>query len=202
VLSYRTIVKHCRKYATIGRGHADWYRVARDILGRVAAYRGWDYGTWVDVVSVCSPRLSVTRNLRVAYRAMDGSELPDDVIRSTRAALAHYRTTGKIRGPKTSRFARVLRGADNVVVVDTWMARALSVDDRKARSRTCQMLAERVIGRVAKDHGCCLSDAQAMVWAGVIRTLQPRGNVPNYRAEDIGLFSDVHEDGRLSDVPF
>lgn len=200
--SYRTIVKHCRRYATIGRDHANWYRVARDVLGRIAAYRGWDYGTWVDVVSVCSPRLPVTRNLRVAYRAMDGGTLPNDVVRSTRAALAYYWITGEICGPKTSRFAKVLRGADNVVVVDTWMARALSVDGWAARYRTTQMLAERVIGLVAKDHGCCLSDAQAMVWAGVIRTLEPRGNVPSYRAEDIGLFSDVHPDGRLSDTPF
>lgn len=202
MLSYRTIVKHCRKYAIIGRDHADWYRVARDVLGHIAQYRGWDYGTWVDTVSICSPRTSVTRNLQVAYRAMSGGTLTDDVIRSTRAALRYYETTKVIRGPKTSRFARVLRGSDNIVVVDTWMARALSVDDRKARSRTCQMLAERVIGLVAKDHGVCLSDAQAMVWAGVIRTFYSKGNVPNYRAEDIGLFSDVHEDGRLSDTPF
>ena len=202
MLSYRTILKHCRRYATIGRDNADWYHVARDVLGRIAQFRGWDYGTWADTVSVCSPRTSVTRNLRIAYRAMSGGQLPDDVIRSTRAALRYYETTKIIRGPKTSRFAKVLRGTDNIVVVDTWMARALSVEDLAARNRTTQALAERVIGLVAKDHDCCLSDAQAMVWAGVIRTLQPRGNVPNYRAEDIGLFSDVLPDGRLSDVPF
>lgn len=202
MLSYRTILKHCRKYAIIGRDHADWYHVARDVLGRIAVYRDWDYETWMDTVSVCSPRTSVTRNLRVAYRAMSGLTLPDDVMQSTQAALEHYRTTGKIRGPKTSRFAMVLRGSDNIVVVDTWMARALSVEDRQARNRTTQRLAERVIGLVARDHDCCLSVAQAMVWAGVIRTFYPTGKIPNYRTEDVGLYSDVLPDGRLSDVPF
>ena len=196
--SYRTLCRRARKFAVIGHDCRSWYTDAREILGRVARYRGWDYGTWVDTVSICSPRTSVLRNHRLAYRAMDGW-LPDDAIRSTRAALDHYRNTGLIRGPKTKRFARVLRGADNVVVVDSWMARALSVDPLKARNRTSQLLAEKVIGHVARAERLCLSDAQAVVWAGFIRTFYKRGNVPNYRTEDVGLF-DV--DGRLSDVPF
>ena len=200
--SYRTLCRRCRRFAVIGREHAGWYADARTVLGRIARYRGWDYGTWCDTVSICSPRISVVRNLRVAYRTMQGFTLPDDMLRSTRAALKHYGTTGVIRGPKTKRFARVLRGADNVVVVDSWMARALSVRPIDARYRSTQRMAERVIRHVARAEGLCLSDAQAVVWAGFIRTHYKRGNVPNYRTEDIGLFSDVNARGGLSDVPF
>jgi len=123
------------------------------------------------------------------------------MMRSTRAALDHYYRTGEIRGPKTSRFAKVLHGDDNVVVVDTWMARALSVPDNEARNKAAQELAERVIGHVARRFGWCLSEAQAAVWAGVIRTYYKDGEVPVYRTEDVGLYR-TGRGGELSDVPF
>lgn len=198
--NYRTLCRRCRKWAIIGRDYASWYTDARNILGRIAAHRGWDYGTFVDITSICSPRMSVKQNLKIAYRAMDG-ELLWDVIRSTRAALTYYRTTGIIRGPKTSRFARVLRGADNVVVVDSWIARALSVPIRQARNRTTQILAERVIGHVARAENVSLSVAQAMVWCGYIRTFYKDGKVPNYRTEDVELYR-TGTNGALSEVPF
>lgn len=199
--NYRTLCRRCRRWAVIGRPYVDWYADARRILGRISWHRRWDYGTWVDTVAICSPRTSVRRNLKLAYRAMDGMLL-DDATRSTRVALEHYRTTGEIRGPKTSRFAKVLRGADNVVVVDSWMARALSVPIMQARNRTSQVLAEQVIGHVARAERLSLSDAQAVVWCGYIRTYYKKGTVPNYRTEDVGLYSDVDGVIGLSDTPF
>ena len=205
--SYRTICNRCRRWASIGRDARSWYADARSTLARIADYRGWCYGTWADVVAICSPRCSVVRNLRVAYRVFpslwyhDGPtiDVPNDVIRSTRVALQHYRSTGEIRGAKTRPFADVLRGSDNVVVVDTWMARAFGVEDNKARNKATQTLAYRVIGHVARAERVCLADAQAMVWSGVIQSHYKDGSVPGYRTEDIGLWT---IDGALSDTPF
>lgn len=200
--NYRTVLKHCCEFATLGDDNRHWYRDARNVLNSIANFRGWDYGRWVDIVSVTSPRINVTRNLRVAYRVMGGHPIPTDVIRSTKVALEHYNLTAVIRGPKTSRFAQVLRGNDGIVVVDTWMARALSIDHRKARNRSTQSMAELVIGSVAKTFTSSNTEAQAMVWAGIIRTHYKDGNIPGYRTVDVGLYDDVLPDGKLSDTPF
>lgn len=143
-----------------------------------------DYGRYCDVLAITSPRCAVVRNLRVTAQYLATGITPLDVVRGTRAALRHYEATGEIRGPKTSRFAEVLRGDDSVLVIDTWMARAFGVDDNKARNKPTRVLGERVIGKIARRHGWSIASAQAAVWAGVIRTHYKAGSVPRYRVND------------------
>lgn len=187
--TYRTLCRRCQRWALIGRAHRRWYRVARAVIRRLADHRNERrddyYGTLCDLVAITSPRTSVKRNLKFAWGEFIGQPRPSDMIRSTRAALDHYHRTGEIRGPKTSRFAAVLRGDDNVVVVDSWIARGLSVPDKQARNKSTQELAERVIGHVAGRFGWCLSEAQAAVWAGIIRTHYRDGKVPRMRISDV-----------------
>jgi len=208
-VTYRTLCRRCRRYADIGHAYRRWYRVARGVIGRLADHhmnvsgdaasrvantefecvvkleRTLDaYRTLCDVVAITSPRCSVKRNLRTAWGEYAGHGLPHDVIRSTRRAMEHYWSTGEIRGAKTSRFARVLRGDDSVCVVDTWMARGLSIPDNDARLKSTQKLAERVIGHVARAHRCPMAEGQAMVWAGIIRTHYKDGKIPCYRVTD------------------
>jgi len=196
--TYRTLCRRARKWADLGRDQRTWYHGARSVLRGIAELEGWDYGTFADIVAITSPRCSVSRNLKVAVAAMVG-EVPGDVIRSTRAALAHYRATGIIRGPKTRRFSDVLRGDDGVVVIDTWMARGLGVADNKARNKTTQILGERIIGHVARAEGWTLADTQAAVWAGIILTHYKAGKVPGYNVRDVGLYT---VDGSVSYTPF
>ncbi len=224
--TYRTLCRRCERYANIGWSYRRWYRVARSVIGRLADYRMNGamtdnesvvrrianrevtqdaYGTLCDLVAITSPRTSTKRNLRFAWGDFIGQLRPSDMIRSTRVALDHYYQTGEIRGPKTSRFARVLRGADNVVVVDTWMARALGMPDKKARNKATQELAERVIGHVARRREVSLSAAQAAVWSGFIRIYYNKGKVPIYRVEDLGFIRTKNPNVglvQLSDVPF
>lgn len=199
-VTYRTLCRRAERYAIIGQAYRRWYRVARAVIGRLVRLDYPDYPEHVqaaryrrlcDIVAITSPRVGVKRNLRFAYGEFTGLPRPSDMMTSIRLGLEHYYRTGEIRGPKTSRFARVLRGADNVVVVDTWMARALSVPDRQARNKATQELAERVIGHVARKRGWPLSDTQAAVWAGVIRTHYKDGVVPIIKVADA-----------LPDVPF
>ncbi len=210
--NYRTLCRRCYRYALIGHAYRRWYRIARAVVRRLADYEYnrtfWDhydqerrsskesYQILCDLVAITSPRCSVKRNLRFAWTEFTGQPRPSDMIRSTRAALDHYYATGEIRGPKTSRFAQVLRGDDSVVVVDTWMARALSVPDKQARNKSTQELAEQVITRVQTLHnatmvlGYCLdpwtlAETQAAVWAGMIRTHYDKGKIPLYRVLDV-----------------
>lgn len=213
--SYRTLCNRCERYALIGHAYRRWYRVARAVVRRLSDHRHDQltphvfeypeaaYLRLCDLVAITSPRCSVKRNLRFAWGEYIGERRPGDMIRSTRVALDHYWRTGEIRGAKTSRFARVLRGDDSVVVVDTWMARALGVPDKQARNKSTQELAERVIDRVQDrivfhDALSCgrltsfgysgwwpMAEVQAVVWAGMIRTHYKDGKVPIMRVDDV-----------------
>ena len=137
------------------------------------------------------------------------------MVPSIQAALDYYYQTYRIRGPKTSRFAEVLRGDDSIVVVDTWMSRALSVPDRQARNKSTQELAERVVKNVQRklsrqyagpgdSTGVVwwpAAEIQAAIWAGMIRTHYKDGKIPIYRTEDVGLYR-TGTNGQLSEVPF
>lgn len=232
-MTYRTICNRCERYALIGHANRRWYRVARAVILRLSQKNQTDYyragnimlpdNLLCDLVAITSPRCFVKRNLLLAWGEFTGQPRPSDMIRSTRVALDHYYATGTIRGAKTSRFAKVLRGDDSVVVVDTWMARALGVRDKQARNKSTQELAERVIGTVQRrlcfshgvytrplpEPGLCsvlvvrwpLAEVQAAVWAGMIRTYYKNGKIPMYRTEDVGLYR-TGPNGTLSDVPF
>lgn len=201
--TYRTLVRRCERYALIGHANRRWYRVARAVLVQLQDalpysrryLDRWSYERLCDIVAITSPRCSVKRNLRHAWREFTGKPQAGDMIRSTRIALEHYYETGEIRGPKTSRFAKVLRGDDDIVVVDTWMARALGVADNQARNKSTQELAERVINsvryRMSRQHLTrdnvplwALAETQAAVWAGMIRTHYDKGKIPLFRVAD------------------
>jgi hypothetical protein len=224
MVTYRTLCKRCTRYAIIGQAYRRWYRVARAVIRRLADHHtgrrpGTDfwhmdftdeaYTTLCDIVAITSPRVTVKRNLRYAWGEFTGKPRPGDMMRSTRVALDHYYKTGEIRGPKTSRFAQVLRGDDDVVVVDSWMARALGVPDRKARNKSMQELANGVMRSVRRSiaylgrdtHYWPLAEVQAAVWAGMIRTHYDRGKVPIMRVEDVG-FERAGSRLHLSDTPF
>ena len=216
MVTYRTLCKRCTRYAIIGQAYRRWYRVARAVIRRLATYqavipeeklyRDVCYDQLCDIVAITSPRVSVKRNLRFAWNEFTGKPRPGDMMRSTRVALDHYYKTGEIRGPKTSRFAQVLRGDDSVVVVDSWMARALGVRDKDARNKSTQELAERVITYVSLNSNrsgvyWSRAETQAAVWAGMIRTHYDRGKIPIMRVEHVG-FERAGSVLHLSNTPF
>jgi hypothetical protein len=172
--SYPTILA----YAVIGRDHRNWYRDARVVMGQLAERTKWPVRYVCDIVAIVSPRVSVSRNLRVAEAYLSDGVILPGVIQSTPRALKHYRATGEIRGPKTSRFALALAGCDNQCVIDTHIAAAFGYRPEDARLVSTQRRVERVMGRVATTCGWTLSDTQAAVWAGYYRTAYRTGNVP------------------------
>jgi len=211
------------RYAEIGKAYRRWYDIARAVLRRLSDHslstpanledipvqrRVENYERFCDIVAITSPRCSVVRNLRLAWGEFNGNERPADMIRGTRVALDHYYKTGEIRGAKTSRFAKVLRGDDSVVVLDTWMARGLGVKDNQARNKATQELGERVIKHVRRAVSrsgirfapWTMAETQAAVWAGIIRTHYNAGKIPVMGTEAVGLYR--NDDGGLSTVPF
>lgn len=170
------------EYAGRGKAFRRWYVHARLVAARVATETGQTTGRVADVLAITSPRTSVTRNLRVATGYLRGEGLPSDVVRATRAALRHYEATGEIRGPKTSAFAKALRGDNNVCVVDSHMARAFGYRADDARALWVRRPIERRLRRIARMWGWTLAETQAAVWAGYYREAYPTGKVPMYKA--------------------
>jgi hypothetical protein len=110
-----------------------------------------------------------------------------DTIRSTRIAVEYWRETGRIRGPKTGAFARVLRGDDEAVVLDTHMLRAFKLPIKDVRVKV-RREAERRIRQAARRTGVFPAELQAMVWTGYYREYYKQGNVPRYRVETVVPF--------------
>ncbi len=219
----RTIQRRCVRYAEIGKAYRRWYRVARAVIRRLSDHslsasgatlhdipvlrRVETFERLCDIVAITSPRCSVVRNLRVAWAEFNAGERAADMIRSTRIALDWYYTSGEIRGAKTSRFAKVLRGDDSIVVIDTWMARGFGVADNQARNKSTQLLGERIIDRVRRTVSrrgirfatWTMAETQAAVWAGIIRTHYNAGKIPVMTTQAVGLH---RIDGALSEIPF
>jgi hypothetical protein len=162
-------VARLQQLAEAGRDHQDWYFKAAEDIVLVCRDQGWDASRFIDVLALTSPRTSVRRNIRVAMSYMRDRSLPTDVIAATRAALAHYEATGVIRGLKTSEFAKALRGDLNAIVLDTWMAVAMQVDQNLYSRVWVQRYAKEQVRFVADLLGVMPAQAQAMIWAGTVR---------------------------------
>lgn len=154
-----------------GMPFAGWYDDARDYIIDECIKQGWDEHEFINVMAVTSPRISVKRNWDVTVNLMaGGSEKKQGIILPSRIALAHYKKTGEIRGPKTEAFARALHGDTTALVLDTWMAKALGVPHAKVTQVGTMAWAKGLMTAVAEHHGLCMRDAQAAVWAGVCKS--------------------------------
>ncbi len=191
MITYRTQCRRVMKYAEAGCDNCGWYRDARVVLWHIAHREGWDCHRWMDVIAILSPRRSVKRNLRVAYQFMSVGTLPLDVTKGHAESLTHYEMTGEIRGPKTSTFAQVLKGNDDLVVVDSWMLRSIGAPDQpRVASRAA---VDKVVRSVARSVGWSPVEAQAAIWAGAILS-HNHGRaikIPRYRLEDLNMKGDT-----------
>lgn len=147
-----------------GQEGRPWYDVAHRSLLAFARSLGHEPLHVASVLAVTSPRVHVTWNVRYAIAALQGNDHPR-MLTSVRAALAHYRETGEIRGPKTGAFRDALMGDQEAVVVDVWLARALGVADLRMEGKRYVEAADRV-REVARALGWPPAEAQAAIWTG------------------------------------
>jgi hypothetical protein len=124
---------------------------------------------------------------------MHDRALPTDVIKTTRLALQHYENTGIIRGPKTSQFARALKGDLNAIVLDTWMAVAMEIDQPLFTRKWVERYAKEQVRFVADLLGVMPAEAQAMIWAGTVREVGR--NVPELVVSDELTYEMENTDG-------
>jgi hypothetical protein len=152
-----------------------WYADAREQIARYSALQGVTVEYTAGVMAVTSPRLHVSRNVAATRRYVEGRSV-EGLMRSVRAALAHFEDTGEIRGPKTGAFQRALLGDPAAVVVDVWMLRAFKQDER-AKPAIYRRVT-RGIRAVAAMAGVTPADCQAAIWTATRRRYGFKSNSP------------------------
>ena len=153
----------------LGADGKDWYNDTTPAVVSAAAQLGVEPHYLADILAITSPRVVVSRNIRMALgyiRKRDTQGFLPGVIK----ALEYYEETGLIRGPKTGAFARALMGDGDAVVLDVWMARALNVDQSKLGTLTIQTAADDLMRRVGKSLGWQPAEVQAAIWTHWVRT--------------------------------
>lgn len=160
---------HLMRLARDGSDYRNWYTEAHNAIAEVCNSNNWSVSKFIDVLALTSPRVSVKRNVSIAIRYMNDGVLGEDVMRNIRASLEHYENTGEIRGPKTSAFSKALTGNQESIVLDTWMAKALGVDQKKFDSKKFRSSAERRIRYAAHVLGWTPAETQAAIWAGTLK---------------------------------
>lgn len=192
-------IKTLLPLARAGHEYRHWYTDARKSIDYVCGAKGWNRDTLIDLLAICSPRVSVRRSIRFAMMVIQ-DEYPADMTRSTLAAIDHWQQTGEIRGPKTSAFARALRGDEDAVVLDVWMAVAFGVDQRQFSRPAVRYRCEKRINKAAQLIGTTPSQCQAAVWAAVVK--ENGRAVRGIDFDDELTIFDTLEDQEEIDIPY
>lgn len=150
------------KLARQGMHGAKWYAESKAELERLF---GADADVFTKFLAATSIQTKPELNMSQAMDAfmtwkLGGSTvkgLPAKVKNITRAAAGD-----DIEGQKISEFYRALRGDQNAVVIDIWMARVFGFKDNMNKSQFQFMQAQ--VRQVAKKLGVTPAEAQAMLW--------------------------------------
>lgn len=158
------------RHAINGMHGANWYKEAAPLLQRRADKLWVPLSQYCDIMALTSPRVRVRRNVEfteafltdgfrglVKLRCMETVMLP----------VRRYLETGKINGPKTSAFALALKGDEDAIVLDVWMARALGVPEGSVNTKQVRNKALPRIRAVARELNITPAQAQAAIWTGV-----------------------------------
>lgn len=166
-----------------GYAHRTWYMQAHQQVRHLAGLLGVTTVRCADLLSLFSPRVAVKRsiNFTIHYLTTNG-EFRHDVTRSVRAAVTHYEQTGVIRGPKTSAFASAIMQDESAVVLDTWMAQAMQVDQRLFVRKGYEQYA-CVVRSVAEHLSLPPARTQAAIWAGIV--MEHGRRVPHMNIVDL-----------------
>jgi hypothetical protein len=154
-------------------GPGSWYgSAALSILNRAGSPRDARY-----LAALCaaySPRVHVVKANRMAYRFFlsgvhDPAAMPVHRLLAQRAATAYRAAEDPVlalAAPKVGPFAAALCGQPDALVLDVWMARALSVPERSVALPAVAAKAADRLDRVAEATGRSMADTQAAVWLG------------------------------------
>ena len=168
------------RLAILGADYRLWYADANKQIRALP----WPAIDTCGVLAITSPKVHVTTSTRATLRLLtDGSRYPGLMSRSFDSACRWLRGDRKIligdeaskARPKISSFYKALMGSSSAIVIDSWILHAFGLPNARPRVKQAAHV-KRVIGRIAVSHGWEPSEAQAAVWAGIVK--QSGRNVP------------------------
>lgn len=171
-----TTIARLRWYADRGREYRNWYSRSSASIIAYCESAGLNPDSFIDVLSLVSPRCKVQRSITRAIEYCTTGLLPADVPRSIRQSVSSWEQTGVIRGPKTSAFARALKGDRNAVVLDVWICRAIGCPHELITRKPNWAMGDKLIRSVAFLLQWPPRDTQAAIWSGIV--LENRLSVP------------------------
>jgi hypothetical protein len=115
-----------------------------------------------DVLAILSPRVSVSKNVKLAQSYLETGKAPGAMAQRLEA-LARYEYSGVFNGPKVTAFSRALQGDDSATVVDAWMFRLFNLDSTKPKAYE---KASATVARVSRLLGWRNAETQAALWCG------------------------------------
>lgn len=157
-------INKLQEFALLGEVNKDWYKNAKINMALTAKEKDWDLNRYIDVMAITSPRVSVKRNMYLAEHYMTHGQHASFFMPNIRAGLDHYELTGEIRGPKTSEFAKAIRGDGSAVVLDVWMARAFNVEQKDLDKKDIRNKAIAYIRRLSNRLSWTCAEVQAAIW--------------------------------------
>lgn len=155
-----------KQVATKGEQWYDWYHKAHTSIVDVANWNDIAIHKLAGVLAVTSPRVQLVRNCKITRNFFEGKQF-QSVLGSTRRALFKYLLTGEINGQKTKAFFHCLMGSQDHVVLDTWMAKALKIDQNLFRKAHVRHEATKRVWKTAEILGMSPAECQAAIWSGM-----------------------------------
>ena len=149
----------------------NWYSRANQSIEGLASRLGCSVQHFAMLASGYSPRVSVLRSIKFAcwHVATDGQIKPPGCMNAVHKLVNDGITRGYHNGPKIEAFRRCLLGCESSLVLDTWIAKALRVDQKALYQKAYYPAIESRFRATASNMGVCLADCQAMVWTGIMR---------------------------------
>lgn len=169
------LLSKLNQYIAAGFDNRFWYEESNASALRFCKRNGLDLRTFLTVVAILSPRVQVSRNIRLAKQWVMEDRNADGMMSQRVAALNAYHATGTVSGVKINAFLDSLLLKPGTVCVDIHMSRIFGFDggelmQNSKKWTTLRRKAQSIVRRLAKRHGVTSYQMQAILWCGYLRT--------------------------------
>lgn len=175
--NYKLTAENLETLLVTGIENALWYEASNDSARRFCNRHNIDLTEFLAVVAITSPRVVVKRNAFLAMQFfLDNST--DTMMQQRVNAIAKYRKTGQLSGPKVIQFNRSLL-LQSSVTIDIWMSRVfMGTDDKGSLMKTTKHWTERrecsqrIVRKMGNRHGLKDYQCQAAIWCGYKKLIE------------------------------
>ena len=167
--------KNLESYLAAGIGNCRWYEESNASAIRFCAANNLDLKTFLGVVSLLSPRVQVTRNIRLSKQWVLGNRNPTGIMKQRVKALEIFHATGHIGGTKVNQFNNSLNLLPGSVCIDTHMSSLFGFPGNELMGKTKRQIAlresaGRAIKKLATKYNLPTYGIQASLWVGYLIT--------------------------------